>query len=271
MDERKTTKKAKKIESVMNSALWHLGQRDMTTSELVAKLKVKTANDAWIEQTLEKLRNLGYLKTDEDFAKKFVEQAFFGEYGTAYIESKLLKKGINAELIHQSIFQVMNELKIDEQVILNGRVNSYYHSFTMSKEKLVSLLVKRGFSFSQVQIALRQHHCYSELQSNLEMKAAKADLKTELLKIARKGKGITVIKQELRQRKIDITEIDRLVDSLVQSGDIDFYQSCLEQLERKDFDVSNRKERSKAYAMLMRKGFSSEEIHFALNETTANP
>ncbi|MBF4438079.1 recombinase A, partial [Vibrio anguillarum] len=61
MDERKTTKKAKKIESVMNSALWHLGQRDMTTSELVAKLKVKTANDAWIEQTLEKLRNLGYL------------------------------------------------------------------------------------------------------------------------------------------------------------------------------------------------------------------
>lgn len=45
-----TVRKAIRIESVMNSAMWHLTQRDMTESELIAKLKVKTDNQEWIDE-----------------------------------------------------------------------------------------------------------------------------------------------------------------------------------------------------------------------------
>ena len=37
-------------------------------------------------------------------------------------------------------------------------------------------------------------------------------------------------------------------------------------LQKKSYDVSDHKERAKAYAMLTRKGFSSDEIKFALAE-----
>ena len=259
-------KKATRIESVMNSALWHLGQRDLTESELLAKLRIKTDNEDWIADTLEKLRGFGYLKSDNEFAEKFAERAFSSEYGSGYIVEKLKKKGLNHTLINATIAKVKDELRIDEQAILNERINSYYQEFSMSKEKLTAALQKRGFSYSQVNEAIKQHVCFNQLQTNLEIKAEKADLEKEVLKYARKGKGMTVIRQELRQRKIDITDLDSLVEKLINAEELDFYATCLEQLEKKSYDLSTHKERNKAYAMLTRKGFSSEEIQFAMSE-----
>ncbi|RJX68396.1 recombinase A [Vibrio sinensis] len=250
----------------MNSALWHLGQKDLTESELLAKLRVKTDNEDWIADTLEKLRGFGYLKPDNEFALKFAERAFSSEYGSGYILEKLKKKGLSDAVIRDAITKVKDELRIDEQSILNERINSYYQEFNMSKEKLIAMLQKRGFSYSQVNEAIKQHACFHQLQTNLEIKAEKADLEKEVLKYARKGKGMTVIRQELRQRKIDTTDLDVLVEKLINAEQIDFYGACLEQLEKKPYDLSTHKERSKAYAMLSRKGFSSEEIQFAMSE-----
>ena len=82
-------RKATRIESVMNSAMWHLTQRDMTEHELISKLKVKTDNQEWIDEVLQRLRDFGYLKSNQDFAEQFVEQSFFGEFGSSYILEKL--------------------------------------------------------------------------------------------------------------------------------------------------------------------------------------
>ncbi|MGF1755155.1 RecX family transcriptional regulator [Vibrio makurazakiensis] len=250
----------------MNSAMWHLEQRDMTENELLAKLRVKTDNQDWIDETLASLRSYGYIKSDQDFALHFTERAFFGEFGSGYIIEKLKKKGISESIIHDAISQVKQDKQIDEQTLLIDRVNNYYQSFSMSKEKLFAALQKRGFTYQQVKEAIAQHPKASELQSNLEIKAEKADLEKEVLKYARKGKGLTVIRQELRQRKIDITELDTIVERASREGTIDFYASCLEQLQKKGYDISDYKERNKAYAMLTRKGFSSEEIKFAMSE-----
>lgn len=264
--ERNQIKKATRIESVMNSAMWHLGQRDMTESELISKLRVKTDNEEWIADTLEKLHGFGYLKADNDFAKAFIEHAYSCEYGSGYIIEKLKKKGIEESIIRDVIAKVKEALSIDEQLILNNRVNTYYHEFSMSKEKLLATLQRRGFSYSQVIEAIGQHACFFQLQTNLEIKAEKADLEKEVLKYSRKGKGLTVIRQELRQRKIDTANLDALVEKLINSNELDFYSTCLEQLEKKSYNLKIYKERNKAYAMLSRKGFSSEEIQFAMSE-----
>lgn len=261
-----TVRKARRIESVMNSAMWHLTQRDMTESELVAKLKVKTDNQDWINETLSNLKGYGYLKSDQDFAEQFVEQAFFGEFGSRYIVEKLKKKGLSDAVISDAIDKVSADKNIDEQSILIDRINHYYSGFTMSREKLVAALQKRGFTYQQVKIAIDQHPQAHELKSNIQIKAEKADLEKEVLKYARKGKGLTAIQQELRQRQIDTSELSTLIDRLINEEQLDFYSSCLEQLQKKSYDLNDHKERSKAYAMLSRKGFSSDEIKFALSE-----
>ncbi|WP_261883484.1 RecX family transcriptional regulator [Vibrio pelagius] len=259
-------RKATRIESVMNSAMWHLTQRDMTEHELVSKLKVKTDNQEWIDEVLQRLRDFGYLKSNQDFAQQFVEQSFFGEFGSAYIVEKLKKKGLKDSDIYDAINKVKSDKNIDEQSLLNDRINNYYSDFNMSREKLVSTLQKRGFSYQQVKIAIDQHPNSSNLKTNIQIKAEKADLEKEVLKYARKGKGLTAIKQELKQRQIDTSGITELVDRLGNEDQLDFYSSCLEQLQKKSYDVSDHKERAKAYAMLTRKGFSSDEIKFALAE-----
>ncbi len=261
-----TVRKARRIESVMNSAMWHLTQRDMTESELTAKLKVKTDNQDWIDETLSNLKGYGYLKADQDFAEQFVEQAFFGEFGSRYIVEKLKKKGLTDSVILDAIHKVSADKNIDEQTILIERINNYYTGFTMSREKLVATLQKRGFSYQQVKIAIEQHPQAHELKSNIQIKAEKADLEKEVLKYARKGKGLTAIQQELKQRQIDTSELSVLIDRLINAEQLDFYSSCLEQLQKKSYDLNDHKERSKAYAMLSRKGFSSDEIKFALSE-----
>ena len=263
---KETVRKARRIESVMNSAMWHLTQRDMTESELTAKLKVKTDNQDWIDETLRNLKGYGYLKSDQDFAEQFVEQAFFGEFGSRYIVEKLKKKGLTDSVISDAIHKVSAEKNIDEQMILIDRINHYYSGFTMSREKLVATLQKRGFSYQQVKVAIDQHPQAHELKSNIQLKAEKADLEKEVLKYARKGKGLTAIQQELKQRQIDTSELSALIDRLINEEQLDFYSSCLEQLQKKSYDLNDHRERSKAYAMLSRKGFSSDEIKFALSE-----
>ena len=265
-----TVRTARRIESVMNSAMWHLTQRDMTESELTAKLRVKTDNQGWIDETLRNLKSYGYLKSDQDFAEQFVEQAFFGEFGSRYIVEKLKKKGLTDSVISDAIHKVSAEKNIDEQMILIDRINHYYSGFTMSREKLVATLQKRGFSYQQVKVAIDQHPQAHELKTNIQIKAEKADLEKEVLKYARKGKGLTAIQQELKQRQIDTSELSALIVRLINEEQLDFYSSCLEQLHKKSYDLNDHKERSKAYAMLSRKGFSSDEIKFALSEGTSN-
>ncbi|CAM4168870.1 regulatory protein RecX [Vibrio neonatus] len=259
-------RKATRQESVMNSAMWHLTQRDMTESELLAKLRIKTDNQQWIDSTIESLRGFGYLKSDAVFAEQFAEQSFSNEYASKYIIEKLKKKGVPENVILEAIDKVKQQRNIDEQTLAIERINSQYHDFTISREKLVATLQKRGFSYQDIQVAINQHPQSHQLQSNLEIKAAKVDLEKEVLKYVRKGKGLTVIRQELKLRKIDISDLDTFVEKACLDGTIDFYGSCLEQLQKKSYDLNDFKQRSKAYAMLMRKGFSSEEIKFALSE-----
>jgi len=88
------------------------------------------------------------------------------------------------------------------------------------------------------------------------------------MKLYRKGKGKSLILRELRSRLIDVEYYEDIICELEECGDIDFYQSCNDILSKKQFDVSNSADKSKAYAYLSRKGFGSDEIKeaFTLSE-----
>ncbi|WP_051201785.1 RecX family transcriptional regulator [Ferrimonas senticii] len=259
-------RQAKSVDNVINSAIFQLSQRDHTISELRSKLGRKTDNPEWIEQALTRCLELGYLRSDEQFARYFCEQAYSNLRGAAYIRKTLAKKGIDAAVIERSIITASSEMGIDEAVMVAQLLAEYPTLETISKEALTNQFYRRGFSAAQLNQTLAEHPERQLLKSKAQLKGAKASLERELLKLVRKHKGLAVIRQELRAKHIDIDGLEALVDKLSRSGDIDLFESAKTCLERKRMALDSHQDRSKAYGYLMRRGFNSEQVKYAIEE-----
>lgn len=254
-------KQARTIDNVFNSAYWHLNQKDFTIEEIRGKLKRKTDNTQWIDTVLTHLIEHRYLKSDLEFAIRFCESAFSNGMGQSAVQRKLTARGLSSNDIESAIEQVIEQDSINFDDMAIERLQSRYDNFNgISKEKLYSQMNSRGFTRTQVDRALSMHPAQKTLRSKLAIKADKADLPREIIKLYRKGKGRTLILNELKQRLIAVNQFNDTLYQLELAGDIDFYQSCKEQLAKKHYDLSNFKEKSKAYAYLSRKGFTSDEI-----------
>ena len=264
--QRPPLRQAKTIDNVFNSAYWHLGQQDFTINEIRAKLERKTENQQWIETVVAQLIENGYLKNDSDFAVRYCEVAFNNELGKGAIKRKLQQRGVSVADIDTAIEQVMHEQKVDAFEMATSRLLTKFDNFNnTSKEKLYTQMTTKGFTRAEIDHALSQHPERESLRSKLAIKADKTDLTTEIIKLFKKGKGKTLILQELKQRLIDVSDFENTLYQLSLSDDVDFYQSCKSQLAKKRYDLSDYKEKSKAYAYLSRKGFDSDEIKEAMN------
>jgi len=259
--QRPPLRQAKSIDNVFNSAYWHLSQQDFTIAEIRSKLERKTENIEWIETVITQLIDHGYLKNDLEFTIRYCESAFNNEIGKAAVQHKLKMRGISSSDIEKAIEQVVEEQDINFNEMANNRLQSRYITFEgTSKEKVYAQMTTRGFSRSQIDQALSQHPAQETLRSKMAIKAEKAELATEIMKLYRKGKGQTLILNELKKNLIDVTEFEETLYQLTLTGDIDFNQSCKDQLAKKKYDLSDYKDKSKAYAYLSRKGFTSDEI-----------
>ncbi|MCL1052023.1 RecX family transcriptional regulator [Shewanella abyssi] len=263
--QRPPLRQAKTIDNVFNSAYWHLGQQDFTINEIRTKLERKTENQEWVDTVLARLIEGGYLKNDYDFAVRYCELAFSNEIGKGAIKRKLQLRGIAVTEIETAIEQVMDEQQVDSYAMATSRLLSRFDNFYgTNKEKVYSQMTTRGFSRAEIDHALAQHPERETLRSKLAVKADKVDLSTEIIKLFNKGKGETLIRQELKQRLIDLSDFEDILYQLTLAEDVDFYQSCKKELAKKRYDLSDYKDKSKAYAYLSRKGFGSDEIKEAM-------
>lgn len=264
--QRPPLRQAKTIDNVFNSAYWHLGQHDFTINEIRTKLERKTENLEWIDIVLAKLIDNGYLKCNYDFAVRYCELAFSNQLGSGAIRRKLQLRGIPVTEIDSAIEQVMDEQNVDAYGMATSRLLSKFDNFLgTNKEKVYSQMTTKGFSRAEIDHALSQHPERETLRSKLAVKADKVDLTTEIIKLFNKGKGETLILQELKQRLIDVSDFEETLYQLTLTEDVDFYQSCKNELAKKRYNLSDYKEKSKAYAYLSRKGFGSDEIKEAMN------
>jgi regulatory protein len=259
--QRPPLRQAKSIVNVFNSAYWHLSQQDFTVAEIRSKLERKTENIEWIEQVLAQLIEQSYLKTDFEFSIRYCESALSNDIGKSAIQRKLRLRGISSNDIETAVEQVIEQRDINFDEMASGYLLARYITFDgISKEKVYTQMMNRGFSRSQIDHALSQHPAQDYLLSKMVIKAEKAELSTEIIKLYRKGKGQTLILNELKQRLIDVSEFEETLYQLMLAGELDFYQSCKDQLAKKSYNLSDYKEKSKAYAYLSRKGFTSDEI-----------
>ncbi|EGQ9744213.1 recombinase A [Vibrio parahaemolyticus] len=275
----KKTPQAKSVEAVHRSAFWHMYQSSqalfLTETELRLRLLKKTDNQEWINEAIDRLKIIGDLKSDKTFAQAYIEQSYFGDYGAGRIFEVLTKKHIPKKTIVEELATYQSVHKINELEIVTNYIRGYYSSLaTISREKLIQKLTKRGFKHADIISAIKDHDDSQNLKSKLQIKAEKTDLSTEIKKGERSHKGLRAIKYALKAKLVDVSRIDVVANHLANEGQIDFYARCHECLvsyeAKKSLDLENYQDRTKAFSHLNQRGYSSEEIKFAFEEIKQN-
>ena len=114
-------------------------------------------------------------------------------------------------MISEAIEYITHRDEICEFSLLNRRLEQI-NLEGLSSDKLYTTLTKYGFKSSDVREAIKSHSIASSLPSKMQIKADKADLVKEIEKLARKLKGKSVIKRELKQKLIDISTFDEEIE-----------------------------------------------------------
>lgn len=132
----------------LNYALNLLSKYYKTKQELVKKLKEKEYKEDTIKAVIDRLEELGYLN-DEQFVEVFIRSKQDTSQGLnkRILYNKLLQKGIDKELIQQSlensdIDEYQNALSVAEKKLrsLKGDIKS-------KKAKLYTFLLYKGFNY----------------------------------------------------------------------------------------------------------------------------
>jgi regulatory protein len=147
----------KERNKVYNTALRLLGIRPRTAKEIRNKLKEKSFETNWIEWTLTKLKNEGYINHQE-YAIQFVEEAIkFKKKGMAWIRFELKNRGVEEEFITSAINQFDGAMELEAVLFLANKKWEQLlkkHEYHIAKYKLQTYLQGRGYAKSLVNEAI---------------------------------------------------------------------------------------------------------------------
>lgn len=205
-------------------ALNYLSYQPRTIAEVKHYLKEKEISDATSESAIADLEDLGYLD-DDAFAKLFIKNNLkIGKDGQGSIKNKLIRKGVNENIIEDNLFEIN-----DEDWIKSGQ--RLIHSLIHQQGKLASKEIERkaknkllthGFSNELIAIII------SELNLENDEDEQLAALKKQGIKAYRRYRNEDPfvqqqkVKRYLYQHGFSSSEIDSfLKGDLVDLSEID--------------------------------------------------
>ncbi len=143
---------------VKGYVLWRLSSQSYHSEQLAKLLRDRLVQNKTIERVLQDYREIGFLD-DELWLQSFmrIQQR---RYGLRFILNKLYAKGLSSETIQRLAKEWQNpEEEIQAiQHLLKTRYRTKDLTQYKSRQKVVAALVRKGYSFEQVKIALSQLH-----------------------------------------------------------------------------------------------------------------
>ncbi|KXI27958.1 regulatory protein RecX [Paraglaciecola hydrolytica] len=137
------------------------------------------------------------------------------------------------------------------------------------KYTITRLLANREHSLHELSLKLRQRNFNHDLVQEWLEKFSQADIQSELRyaeMLARsrinKGSGELGLIKEFKQHKISQEIITRVLKDL----EPDWFELALQALAKKNVGrgINDAKEQQKYYRFLLQRGFSAEQIHYAI-------
>ncbi len=159
-EEKEELKEEIECRRAWNSAIELLSIRSHSQKELVLKLRRKYSQNA-AELAARKAVELGLLD-DEDFAQMYARELVERKkYGLSRVKNELRMKGISSDIVES----VISSLDIDvKQSIINLVNRKYIRKLSDEKGKrnVIASLQRLGYSYSDIQSALREIDVFDE-------------------------------------------------------------------------------------------------------------
>ncbi len=131
-----------------------LSRRPYSLHEFKSKLLDKGFDDVIVEAIADEFSDLGYLN-DFEYAKMYIEDARCKLKGDKKILYELSLKGIGERIVREALDEC-ESVELDE---IAGIINTKYASMDITdykiKQKITAYLASRGFSFSEINDAIR--------------------------------------------------------------------------------------------------------------------
>ena len=143
-----------------NLALRYLSYNMRTKRDVAVKLKSYEFGEDLIDEVIEFLETHRYLD-DKNYAEKYIAEKMRAGYGPFRIKQELFIKGIDAEIISESLEEAKEENDENqmEKIIslLEKRIKSDTEEEFNKKErqKIYNFLNSRGFGYDDVKSAIR--------------------------------------------------------------------------------------------------------------------
>lgn len=150
--------------SARDYALKVIGFKDRTEKEIREKLTQKGYDEIIIEDETEFLKSYGFIN-DSRYTERFTHDAInIKKWGKARIKTELLRKGIDREIIENTIEDIFSELDDDR---LFGEMQKRFKNsdFSNIKERtrIFNFYLRRGFSPDEIKGAMNRMCSFDDI------------------------------------------------------------------------------------------------------------
>lgn len=143
--------------SARDYALKVIGFKDRTEKEIREKLTQKGYEEIIIEDETEFLKSYGFIN-DSRYAERFTHDAInIKKWGKARIKTELLRKGIEREIIENTIEDIFSEID-DDRIFTEMQKRFKNSDFSNMKERtrIFNFYLRRGFSPDEIKGAMNR-------------------------------------------------------------------------------------------------------------------
>lgn len=145
------------FEKAKACAFWYINRKRYTKKELIERLVKKEYEQSLAEEVINHLEERGYVD-DRDYTRRYISDAVkLKGHGKMRIKNDLRAKGISADLVDE----VLLSMEIDCNMALPRLLESKAANADLKDEKqrnrIVSFLVRRGFSYKDISDAVREY------------------------------------------------------------------------------------------------------------------
>lgn len=158
------------VRKAYNIAVHHLARRMRSEKEVRDYLLQKEVEGPVIDEIIHKLTNQKYIN-DAEFALAFVRtQANTTDKGPDLIKLELKDKGISPEILMQALEEFPQEQQIEKAGKITGKFLSKTakESWKVQKLKLEQLLLRKGYTYDVIQLAIQENEGVKEANEELE-------------------------------------------------------------------------------------------------------
>ncbi len=150
--------------SARDYALNVVGFKDRTEKEIREKLTQKGYDENTIEEEILFLKNYGFID-DSRYAERFTHDAInIKKWGRARIKTELLRKGIEREIVENTIEDAFSEID-DERLISEMQKRFKNSDFSNIKERtrIFNFYMRRGFSPDEIKGAMNRMCSFDDI------------------------------------------------------------------------------------------------------------